>query len=575
MIENLETLLDWSPALEVEPGRFVSEASPNSKFWDVWRSQKSDILALGIKVSKPGGNWLVQWSRPEAFDIARRSSVTAVPSEVESNHVAKPLDVSIAWSPEQSAIFEWFRAGSGNLVVRARAGTGKTTTIKAAFSQAPEAKMLYAVFNKKNQREAQEKITDPRVEIKTLHSLGFAYILRVWSGVKPDDNVEYDRIEAVCGRNLADEVKFALIKLVGFAKNTLIVPTVAALVEIAEERQIDAENFESAQDGGWTVEKLAEYACRVMEIAKQRDPLSRISFNDMVWLPVAMGWVRAWFDLVCVDEAQDMNAPQLEMARLASKGRICVVGDDRQAIYGFRGAVQDGIDMMKSTLSASELGLTVTRRCPKLVVSLAVDYVPDFRAANDAPEGIVGECSHDTLFSAAKPGDAILSRLNAPLMPICLGLLRKGTPARIEGRDIGKMLLGIVEKLKAKSVPDFCAKAIRHGDRQKARVKSSRNAEQKMQQIDDQVETLIALAEGAANVAEIKSRCISLFQDSDNNPRPSVVLSSTHKAKGLEWDKVFILRSTYLKTMGCEEQNIFYVAITRSKHELVFVNSEQ
>lgn len=564
MIENL----NWS-----EPNEFgirFADASP--EFWNAWKADKAALRNRGIRVQPVGGDWQV---RHEPDAVMPGMEIAFKQQEPSRSEIFIPLalPLGIEYSPEQLAIFDWFRSGSGNLVVRARAGSGKTFTITFGFSQAPEAKMLYAVFNKKNQREAESKISDKRVSVLTLHALGFRYIRNVWAGVKPDDSVEYDRIEAVCGE-VPDAVRNALIKLVGFAKNILIVPTVGALVNIAEDRAIDCEELEEESLGGWTLDKLARIAMKVMELAKSRDPQGRISFNDMVWLPVAMGWVKAWYDLVVIDEAQDMNAPQLQMARDASKGRVCVVGDDRQAIYGFRGAVQNGLQMMRDELQAEEMTLTITRRCPKAVVKLAVEYVPDYRSADDAPEGIVEDLNYDAIMKSVQPGDAILSRINAPLMPLCLGLLRNNIPARIEGRDIGKMLLGIVEKLKAKSVPDFIKKAIAHGERAKVRAARQKNSEQKIAAIEDQTATLIALAEGAKNVEEIKSRCVSLFQDSDNNPRPAVVLSSTHKAKGLEWDKVLVLRETYLRKgrESQEEENIFYVAITRTKKVLVFVH---
>ena len=53
------------------------------------------------------------------------------------------------WSEQQESIFGWFREGEGNLVVRARAGTGKTTTIIEAITYAPEEKILLAAFNRK------------------------------------------------------------------------------------------------------------------------------------------------------------------------------------------------------------------------------------------------------------------------------------------------------------------------------------------------------------------------------------------------------------------------------------------
>ena len=84
------------------------------------------------------------------------------------------------WSDEQIAIFNWYASGTGNVVVEALAGTGKTTTIKEAFTYVhPDVtSILYAVFNKRNQKEAEAKITDPRVDVKTLHSLGYSFMLQ-------------------------------------------------------------------------------------------------------------------------------------------------------------------------------------------------------------------------------------------------------------------------------------------------------------------------------------------------------------------------------------------------------------
>src|SRR5262245_2928107 len=53
------------------------------------------------------------------------------------------------WSPQQTAVFDWFNAGAGNLIVRARAGTGKTTTIIEGIARANEKSILLAAFNTK------------------------------------------------------------------------------------------------------------------------------------------------------------------------------------------------------------------------------------------------------------------------------------------------------------------------------------------------------------------------------------------------------------------------------------------
>jgi ATP-dependent exoDNAse (exonuclease V) beta subunit len=205
---------------------------------------------------------------------------------------------------------------------------------------------------------------------------------------------------------------------------------------------------------------------------------------------------------------------------------------------------------------------------------MASTIVPDYRAADSAPNGIVADIAESMIAQVAQPGDAVLSRTNAPLMPLCLSLLRKGVSARIEGRDIGKQLASIVEKLKARSVPQFIQRIENWGAKQIARFSKSKHAVAKTEQINDQVSTLVAVAEGASSVAEIKERLLNLFQDSDGNAKPAVVLSSVHKAKGLEWGKVFILSRSFKKaTTEGEEANIYYVAITRAKSEL-FLASE-
>jgi ATP-dependent exoDNAse (exonuclease V) beta subunit len=252
---------------------------------------------------------------------------------------------------------------------------------------------------------------------------------------------------------------------------------------------------------------------------------------------------------------------------------VIVVGDDRQAIYGFRGAVQDGMGMMRVTLRASTLGLTTTYRCPKAVVRIAAEIVPDYKAADSAPEGEVGTVAE--IEKHVQIGDAILSRLNAPLMPLALSLLRKNIPARIEGRDIGRQLIGMVRTMKAKSVPHFIERVEGWLAKQIERLQKSKGADKKIEQSRDISETLKALAMDCKSVAEIEQRITNLFQDSDSNSKPAVVLSSVHKAKGLEWPRVFLLSETFRQKSGTgEEANIYYVAVTRAQKALYFVGGD-
>ncbi len=564
MNEIKDQLLESAKWTVSAPGVRVARATPS--FWNIWRADKAAVRAAGCTPIKNGAGWTLQWLDDDAV-------VEEDPAPTSS----------MVWSDEQRAIFEWFAVGQGNLIVQARAGTGKTTTIKQAFSYAPESSILYAVFNKKNQREAEAKISDHRVDVKTLHALGYAYIRNVWGKAKPDDegDVEWDRIRKV-ELNIPHDVASVVKRLVGFAKNQFINPSLRDLVQLAEDRDCVVDDFGSA---AWNVAKIASIALAVLEESKQPDPQGRISFDDMVWLPLAMGWVRPWYQLVAIDEAQDMNVPQLMMAIKAVRpgGRVVVVGDDRQAIYGFRGAAQDGMRMMRQALGAESLSLTVTYRCPQRVVGIAQNFVSDYRAHESNAVGIVDTLGEHAMLQDLQAGDAVLSRVNAPLMPLCLSLLRRGVPARIEGRDIGTALAAIVEKLKAASLPQFAERVARWGEKRKKRLAGRENVEAKYQEIDDQVATLLAVAEGCSNVREISTRLSTLFVDSNGDKRPAVIFSSIHKAKGLEWEHVFLLRDTFKKRGGKEvaadselegeEANLFYVAVTRSKMHLTYVRS--
>lgn len=473
------------------------------------------------------------------------------------------------WSEQQGAIFGWFKDGKGNLVVRARAGTGKTTTILEGISHAKDGKVLLAAFNKKIAEELKSRLKNPMAEAKTLHSIGFGFVLRNWSGVALDDDRGMRLARRVMGTDAPDKIVRLVAKLAGVAKGVCPFPKEAQMIDLAY--SFDLEPPEEEAEAGWNVEAIAIGAMRAMDEAAKRDTC--IDFDDMVFVPVRNGWVRGRYDMVVIDEAQDMNATQILLARGVCKptGRIAVIGDDRQAIYGFRGADSESIDRLKKELKAAELGLTITYRCPSSVVAQAAVLVPDFRAAPGCPVGQVKPEVIGNIPRLAAKGNFVLSRTNAPLVKVCLSILKSGKPARIEGRDIGAQLIGIIKKVKGDTIPDFLERLQKW---QEGKVKNlmatgKRAAENQAQMVNDQADTLRSLAEDMATVAELKARIEGLFSDSYGKG-DYVICSSIHRAKGLESDTVFLLDDTLYPggRHDAEELNLEYVAITRSKNRL-------
>lgn len=527
-----------------------------------------------------------------------------VPTDLEGGTIDL-LPAGFTPSAQQQAFYDWFRDGKGNLVGRARAGTGKTSTIIQAISHAPESRILLAAFNKRIQEELAARLSNPKAKAFTLHSVGFRTIREFWPGVKVADGADRanDLAQKVAiGQRKGTVFRVAklLTKVRELKPHTILTKDV---IEIAAVWDLLPE-----PKGQITALQEARLVLEGLKLAAAEQPhTTGIDFADMIFLPLRNGWLKPIYDLVVVDEAQDMSAPQLEIAQKVCAGRMVLIGDDRQAIYGFRGADSGALDRMKAELKAAELGLSITYRCPSKVVEIANRWVDDITAAPSAPAGIVDDISTlDVLAQRVQPGDFVLSRKNAPLMKVAMYLLKQGIPTRIQGKDIGAGLASRVRRLgypfvkvgrpPALPLAVFYAK-LKEWLKKKADHLTALGKEDKIEIYLDQVDMLRALAENVDTVPELEAKIASLFGDKGS---AQVICSSVHKAKGLESDHVFILAKTLHPTLPCagckhwhcfgpckqcecsdyhtteqqrlEEDNIAYVAVTRVKKHLTWLH---
>lgn len=495
------------------------------------------------------------------------------------------------WSPQQDAIFRWFETGqvpasalpggdvahsaelkAQHLIVRARAGTGKTTTIVEGVSRAPERQILLAAFNREIAQELQRRVRSSRVEVKTLHALGLRYVRRNWRCEVEDQDHRGERAAALAREaapSAPDQVQRLVAALHTKARELAPRASLQDVVDVAY--RFDLTPDEQYELDGWDVRRVAACALQAMELATRQTAV--VDYADMIFLPVRMRWIRPWFDMVVVDEAQDMTETQLEIAQGACRrgGRICPVGDDRQAIYGFRGADSGSLDRLKTSLGAAELGLTVTYRCGSLIVDLARELVPDFTAAPGAAPGEIVRCDDEKMIEDAREGDFVISRKNAPLVGVCMALLKRGVRARIRGRDIGRGIVALIRRLRARTIADVAPALEAYAARETAKAaKLSEVArEARVEFVSDQCGIILALCEGAAAVSELEARVNELF--SDDVSRGAVICSTVHRIKGLEADRTFLLSGTFRPGDG-EEANIRYVAITRAKTRLCWVS---
>jgi superfamily I DNA/RNA helicase len=477
------------------------------------------------------------------------------------------------WSTQQQAIFEEFRTGTRHVVVVARAGTGKTTTIIEAVRYAPEARILCCAFNKSIATELQNRLasSNPRATAKTLHGIGFGVVCKFWKGLQVDfGSKRANRLaQSVCKPTDPDDIIKLVAKLC--TKGREIAPharTLGDLTDILYEFECQTPD---AWDGtGYNDQWIETKALAAMEKAATERPSDNvIDGADMIFLPVRNGWLQKTYDMVVVDEAQDMTMAQLEIAQGVCRGRIVVVGDDRQAIYGFRGADSQSIARLQRELNAVQLGLTVTYRCGSAIVARAQQLVPDFECGA-AHTGSVTSIDVNRMLADVNNGDFLLSRTNAPLVASCFGLLRMGKRARIAGRDIAAGLKIVLRKL-SKGCPDIEGMMVRieaWGEREVRRFMIAER-EKQAEQAKDKAETLLVIAQESNSISDMEARIDGLFTDDGLGQAGIITCSSVHRSKGLEAHRVFVLGDT-LRGDSQEELNIQYVAITRAKHELVF-----
>jgi superfamily I DNA/RNA helicase len=312
-----------------------------------------------------------------------------------------------------------------------------------------------------------------------------------------------------------------------------------------------------------------------------------IDFEDQLYLPLIYDIpFRNTYDFVFVDEAQDISSVQRRLIAKIMKpgGRAVFVGDPAQAIYGFRGADAKSIQRISEEFECKQLPLSISYRCPKSVVRLAQTLVPHIEAAPDAQDGRVRK--RGGLFSTKsyQPGDLVLCRNNSPLVSMASWMRENNIPFRLlEGSKTGATIIGLLNAARTQSVADALAHIKKWRDTEVTRLKAQKKND-RLDYIYDLYDMVKRMAKKskARNVAALCIYIDWVFgkKAEEDSKRPCVTLSTVHRAKGMEAERVFILDHDLMPSKHAEkgwekkqERNIQYVAYTRAKSELIFVYS--
>lgn len=497
--------------------------------------------------------------------------------------------MSMIWSAQQTAVFDWVRQGAGNAFIEAVAGAGKTTTLVETCSLMDGA-VAFTAFNKKIADEIGVRILargHRNVFTGTFHKFGLNLWRKRYPKVQAGPEAAKKKSQLVHAKlNTPRNLLSFTDNLINQAKQRGI-GTPGCPIEDASSWLGIVDHFGLDEDlpDSVNMDSAIERAMRGLRFHNEM-LAEYLDFTDMLYAPVyenCRGFENDW---VLVDEAQDTNPIQLKLARLMlrKKGRAMFVGDPHQSIYGYSGADAEAINQIITEFRCVRLPLTVTYRCPKAVVDLAKTYVSHIEAHSSAPNGSVLTITEDQLhkYEFDLDQDAILCRNTRPLVKLAYILISKDIPAYVEGRDIGKGLLKLINKFSAApSLPAMLKCMDRYLEEESARLKA-KNKDMQAAALEDRVETVRVLAENCdGGIAQLKGRIDALFDDGRTGG--GLTLSTVHKAKGREWKRVFVLgHDRYMPSCYArkewemeQENNLIYVAYTRAKSELVLVKVEK
>lgn len=470
------------------------------------------------------------------------------------------------WSPYQEAIFEAMTTTRDSLIIEAVAGSGKTTTLVEAARRTKACRGLSLAFNKRVQEELAKKLPH-HFKALTLNALGHqAWCAHI--GMRRP-KLDKGKIFNICKDiNIPSDSYSHVMALVNMARNTGIIP------------QSEGDTYELwsllADDYDLEISReLVTYSREVLiqSITQSKDGI--IDFIDQIYMPTCFGAQFATFDIVMVDEAQDLSALQHDMLEklLHPKSRLIAVGDTRQAIYGFRGALNNSMSELQSRFSLRELPLTISYRCPQAVVAEARQVVSHIESHPDAPHGQVSRMKPVHL-SDFPQGSAVLCRNNAPLVSLAWKFIRAEIPVTFLGRDLGKNLTSLVKTLaKSPTSLDVVESNLQKWVKRQVAKYPRREA-----MIHDRADTLRALFPGCDSSRDILQKIEAIFSQSSSG---RVTLASIHTSKGFEWPTVFFLNEWLIPSQYAsldwqleQEDNLRYVAITRAQENLFYIEQE-
>ena len=285
----------------------------------------------------------------------------------------------------------------GPLLILAGAGSGKTRTLtyKMAYLLEQEIvkpwEILAITFTNKAAKEMKERVealigeNGNDIWLGTFHSVCVRILKREIElmGYSRDFNI-FDELDK-------EKVIKEVIKKLNVDDKQYPVSLIKYEISKAKEQMKDYNKYAMEAKGDFRKEKIAEIYELYQKTLKQNNA---IDFDDILMITVEMliqnpdrlDYYQNKFKYILVDEYQDTNKVQFLLVSLLSSlhGKICVVGDESQSIYGFRGAdISNILNFEKEYPNAKIVKLEENYRSTKNILSAANEVIKNNKSKID------------------------------------------------------------------------------------------------------------------------------------------------------------------------------------------------
>ena len=285
---------------------------------------------------------------------------------------------------------------NGPLLILAGAGSGKTRTITYRIAYMIQElgispySILAVTFTNKAAKEMRERVENligedgKRAMISTFHSFGLR-LLRVYSKI-----IGYDSNFTIYDTDDQKKVVKGIMKQLVIKNKDLTEGKIVSRISKLKEDGISPEEYEKEH-------KFESDANIIYEVYKRYNQTLRenngMDFSDILTNTYkllenreVLEKLQEKFKYIMVDEYQDTNNIQYKIInKIAAKYRnICVVGDENQSIYGFRGAdIRNILDFEKDYPDAVVIKLEENYRSTKIILDAANEVIKNNKTSKD------------------------------------------------------------------------------------------------------------------------------------------------------------------------------------------------